>query len=248
MSVDDRLDVSDDVDEVEALRREMAALRDVVEKQQQTIEQQADAIEDLKKWKKDDKDLHNRRSRRIDDRFEEVYQVLDETVSVEEIESVEDELDAIRRLIGRKSDHLAQTDALLRKYIVTLAEEVDVDLLDSKVRGEDKLSRIVRFGPEDVIAGRVYPVHHRAACLLEHLDDYGSKRKDNGRRLVVLNGGDAGDCLERELGEDLGSTEIVRVFRQIENLAADSPRTVSVDTDCTPNELTVALDPEESGD
>lgn len=123
----------------------------------------------------------------------------------------------------------SQEDTKLRRRINALAEKADVELTDSDLMGDDKISTVMHDGPEAVVDGTPSKVHERAADLLLKIDEWGDRVSDtNGRRFVIKTG-TAKDRLSDYRNETLQSVQVGRVFDKIEAWANSSPRDVTVD-------------------
>ena len=94
---------------------------------------------------------------------------------------------------------------------------------------EDKLNRLLRYGPSDV-TDTVYAVHNRARDLLEHAGDWGQRASDSLGTRITLTASAVKERLSLKRGESLSSTEVRRVFEKLEALARDSPRKVEAES------------------
>jgi len=120
-------------------------------------------------------------------------------------------------------------DSMIERKVSMIAEETGVDLTDTDVAGEDKIKRLLQYGPEDV-ADRVYEVHHRARETLAHAGDWGTTSDDKFGKRIQLKAPEVKERLELTRGETLQSKQVRDVFEKIAQLAADSPRKVKADT------------------
>ncbi|WP_129116083.1 hypothetical protein [Halegenticoccus tardaugens] len=151
--------------------------------------------------------------------------------------------DLKQRLID-ESNTRGKEDALLTRKLNTLADEVNVELTDGAVAGQDKITRLLRNGPEDV-ADRVYQVHYRARDLLAHAREIGTPTVDTFGRRITFDS----PTVARELGllrnESLTTSQVKRVFEKIHDLAQDSHRRCDLDCSGETNKLVIYLDQED---
>jgi len=92
----------------------------------------------------------------------------------------------------------------------------------------DKIARLVKIGPDDIV-DQVYPVHERARVLLENLPDWGTAISDSLGQRLQITAPTAAEMVGLARAENVSSEQIKRVFEKIDELAADSPRKVSVE-------------------
>ena len=147
------------------------------------------------------------------------------------IESREDALDEaadIRQDLVNEQKARSRADGTLERQIQTLADEVDVDLKDADVAGEDKIVRLMKYGPDD-ITDRVYPVHERARDVLAHAGEWGNKAQDAYGARIGLRATRVRKHLESHRNENLQSKQVRDVFEKIVELAEDSPRKVRME-------------------
>ena len=135
-------------------------------------------------------------------------------------------------------------ESRLRKEINVVAEKAGVDVTDSDVVGDDKITRVMRDGPQ-AVESTVYPVHQRACEVLRNIDRWGTKTSDKFGKRFVLRSPTVSERLQDSRGEDLSTTEVKRVFAKIEKWAQDSPRRVTKDFSGDVNQLLISLDQEE---
>lgn len=122
----------------------------------------------------------------------------------------------------------SQEDSKLRQRINKVAEKGDIDIADSDLIGDDKIQTAISDGAEAVVGNRVFPVHERAVDLLQHIGEWGDAVSDKRGKRFLLTTGEARGRLNDLRGENLQSTEVIRVFDKIEEWAASSPRKVTV--------------------
>ena len=80
---------------------------------------------------------------------------------------------------------MAAEDAKLRGELTLLAEAVDIEVTDVDVRGDDKIVRVMRNGPE-AVGTIINPVDRRAAAVLRNIDRWGTLISDAyGDRFVI---------------------------------------------------------------
>ncbi|SEP28768.1 hypothetical protein SAMN04487948_13416 [Halogranum amylolyticum] len=160
-------------------------------------------------------------------------------------------LDYLQDVVHTEDLHAEQQtrskhDAKLERKLAMIADETDVELTDTAIAGEDKLQRLLTYGPED-IADRVYNVHHRARDVLAHATSWGQRTRDKFGERVVMSARTVKEKLGLKRDETLSSTEVRRVFEKLEQLAADSPRRVRAITGGSKtNKLVISLRSEET--
>lgn len=150
--------------------------------------------------------------------------------ALEKVESREEAVEGaeeLRQDLINEQKVRSRSDATIERKVQALAKEVDVDLQDADVAGEDKIVRLLKHGPED-ITDRVYTVHERARDVLEHAGDWGQKAQDSFGARITLRSTDVRENLELKRNEDLQPKQIRDVFEKIADLAQDSPRKVRV--------------------
>lgn len=161
-------------------------------------------------------------------------------------ENALEDAEELRQDIINEQKARSRADGAIERKVGLLADEVDVDIADSEVAGEDKIVRLLKYGPEDV-TDRVYTVHERARDVLEHAGLWGKKTGDStfGSR-ITLRSTDVREGLEVKRNEDLQPKQIRDVFQKIVELAEDSPRKVRMGkSDDGVNKLVVYLTEEE---
>lgn len=158
------------------------------------------------------------------------------------IAELEEELDDLEDRLVAEQQTRSQHDSRIERRVSLLADEVDVDLTDATVAGEDSIQRLLKYGPED-LGGQTYEWHHRARDLLSYAGEIGHTVRDEFGHRITITGPDARTELKKIRNETLSSSQVRRVFENIENLAADSPRKVHAKTGETDdvNKLVVYL-------
>ncbi|WP_327054026.1 hypothetical protein [Halomicrococcus gelatinilyticus] len=142
-------------------------------------------------------------------------------------DDLREDIEALRSDLVDEQKTRSRADALVEKRVTHLADELDV-AVDDAVAAEDKLVRLLRRGPDDVV-DRVYPVHERARELLVHATVWGSLVADeNGRRLVFV-APEVKPYLAARFDRTFSTSEVERVFTKLVDLGADSPRRVRKD-------------------
>jgi len=136
-------------------------------------------------------------------------------------------------------------ESRLRKEINCVADKAGVDVTDSDMIGDDKITRVMRDGPQ-AVESTVYPVHERACEVLRNIDRWGTRATDKFGDRFVLNSPMVAERLQDRRDEQLTTTEIKRVFAKIEAWSQDSPRRVSKDFDGNINKLLISLEDEEN--
>ena len=136
-------------------------------------------------------------------------------------------------------------ESRLRKEINCVAEKAGVDVTDSDMVGDDKITRVMRDGPQSV-ESTVYPVHERACEVLRNIDRWGTRATDKFGDRFVLNSPTVAERLQDRRDEQLTTTEIKRVFAKIESWSQDSPRRVSKDFGGAVNKLLISLEDSEN--
>ncbi|SFR42287.1 hypothetical protein SAMN04487947_1247 [Halogeometricum rufum] len=172
------------------------------------------------------------------DESEALYQFLfGEQPSPTVVESVEERADSTDPLVDRVQSE--QIDAIREKQITNhqsvkrdvarirrqmnhVAEETGVDLLDS-VPGDDKIAKVVKDGVATVVDD-VSATKERAELLLHNLADWGQLKNDANGARVLLHAGEVRRRLETARNESLQTTQVKRVFNQVDTWAADSTR------------------------
>ncbi|MFC7070636.1 hypothetical protein ACFQL9_13360 [Halobaculum lipolyticum] len=129
------------------------------------------------------------------------------------------------------AERLSYETAKLRRRLHSVAEAAGVSesTASSQAANKDKLHRLLTFGPSDVV-DTVYTVHERARDLLEHAREWGTTTRDKLGTRVTLTGSAVKERLGLTRDEQLTSTAVRRVFEKLQELASDSPRTVTADT------------------
>ncbi len=136
-------------------------------------------------------------------------------------------------------------ESRLRKEINCVADKAGVDVTDSDVVGDDKITRVMRDGPQ-AVESTVYPVHERACEVLRNIDRWGTRTTDKFGDRFVLKSPTVAERLQDRRNEQLTTTEIKRVFSKIESWSQDSPRRVSKDFDGAVNKLLISLEDEDN--
>ena len=88
---------------------------------------------------------------------------------------------------------------------------------------------MLKYGPDD-ITDSTHAWHYRARDLLAYAGDIGSVVNDAFGKRITITGPDARTELKKIRDERLSSSQIRRIFENIEQLAADSPRKVTAKT------------------
>lgn len=157
---------------------------------------------------------------------------------------IENLLEVDQRLTNEQKTRSRQ-DGLIRREINKLADDLDIDLKEVDVSGEDKIQRLIAHGPDD-IADRVYPVHERAREVLLHGGEWGRTVDDDFGKRITFTAPTIRQELERERNENLQSKQVRDVFEKIVELADDSPRKARVGkTDDGNTKLRIHLQQEE---
>ena len=225
MSFED-LGTQGDVDNIEALRQEVVELRSIVKDQQETINELQLLVE-------------HKHERQIDHLREDLYGdegVIEHEENQERIDegSIVDILLALDDRTTTNEDlrdeqiARSQGDAKLRRLIEGLADETGVELHDLDIEGEDKITQLLKYGPQAVVDGRPKQVHYRARCVLSYIGDYGDAFDDSNGRGFFLTRSQARDSLRDKRNESLTSTQVGRVFQKITDLSGDSTRKATV--------------------
>lgn len=156
-----------------------------------------------------------------------------------------DSVEELHQRIVDEENQRGKEDALLTRKLNHLADEVEVDLAESELSGEDKITRLLRNGPED-IADRVYTVHYRVRDLLSHAGDIGSATTDQFGKRITFHSPVVQDELKKIRDENVTSGQVRRVFEKVEDLAEDSPRRCHTDFSGDTNKLVIYLSEEGS--
>jgi len=149
-------------------------------------------------------------------------------------------IEALEADLQDETDRVAADTAKLRRELHLLAGEVDVDLTDSAVCGDDKITRVIRNGPE-AVETTVNPVDRRAAAILSNIDRWGQRTTDAYGERFVLTARVAKDRLQDTHDESLASSQLKRVFEKLQAWGRDSPRTVSADFSGKENRLLIEI-------
>lgn len=219
MSTSNDVSDSQEAQSDEDLGDVVASLRDRVSRLEDRVAEQSERVDDLRAELAAERDD---RAAAIRDEQIQRTQIVQNAKS-----DLRDEISALREDLVDEQKTRSRADALVEKRVTHLADELDVDA-DDAVVATDKLVRLLRRGPDDVV-DRVYPVHERARELLVHATDWGSLVSDeNGRRLVFL-APETKPYLEARFDRTFSTSEVERVFTKLVELGADSPRRVRKD-------------------
>ena len=134
-------------------------------------------------------------------------------------------IDELRADLINEQKMRSKSDTNIERKVESLADAVDVDLQDSVVTGEDKIVRLLRYGPDDIV-DHAYPVHERAREVLEHAGSWGKKHQDSFGSRIILRSNDVREGLELVRNESLQPKQVRDVFEKLVELAQDSPRKV----------------------
>jgi hypothetical protein len=155
-----------------------------------------------------------------------------------EFEAILDEFDELQEHVHEdvheeiesERQQRSQADAVLERKLATVAEatDADVDAIEEAAMEMDKITRLVKIGPDDV-ADRVYPVHERAQVLLENLPDWGTKLNDKFGKRLQITAPTAAEKIGLVRDEGVSSEQVKRVFEKVQELAEDSPREITVE-------------------
>lgn len=162
-----------------------------------------------------------------DEEFAETYDgVMGFLVDHLDDTDVEGELDDLKRQLRDQREQRGNDLARLRRRVHHLADELDIDVSDSAVTGDDKITQLLKHGPEAVSNNpQEHTTLQRGRAVLSHATDWGEETADGhfGHRITFY-GPTVKEKLELHRNENLQSTQIKRVFERLEELAADSPR------------------------
>lgn len=241
----ENVETQDDVDEVEALRHEVDELRSVVKDQQETIDELRILVEH-----KHERGINRLREHLYGDqdgiKHEKDEKRIEEESVVEILLGIEDRATTDENLRDEQVAR-SQGDAQLRRLIEGLADETGVELHNLDIEGEDKITQLLKYGPEAIVDGRPKQVHHRARCILSYIGDYGDGFDDSNGRGFFLTRSQARDCLRDKRDESLTSTQVGRIFEKITELSGDSTRRATVGkTPSGEGRLKIAIDGGES--
>lgn len=148
---------------------------------------------------------------------------------IEEFDELQEHVrEDLENEIESEKQQRSQADAVLERKIATVAQASDADVnVEDAAMGMDKITRLIKIGPDDVV-DRVYAVHERAQVLLEHLPDWGDTISDAKGNRLQITAPEAAEKIGLVRAESVSSEQVKRVFEKVEELAADSPRRVSV--------------------
>lgn len=138
----------------------------------------------------------------------------------------------------------SRDDARLRRRIGAVAEAAGVDVEDSGAATDDRIQRLIRNGV-DAVTDRPYPVHERARAVLLHAGEWGTVANDAFGGRILLEAPAVRERLELHRDENLQSRQVIAVFEKIAELAADSDRTVQVNSQKPVTRLRIQLSSEE---
>lgn len=217
--------VHDLADRVDQLERENQELRDRIDEKERSLELVQETVWDLEDVVTDDRSIGQIASQIDNHDYQEkpVYSQL------QEVDSTLDDLDGIRADLDDAQDQYNRRAAMLQKRFTAIEEEIGLDTLD-KVTEDDKISRLIKNGAEDVIPN-VHKVHRRARKVLVNADDWGERIDDQRGPAVSFNSPQLKPYLKTEYDKPFSTTEVKRIFDQIERLAQDSNRPVQRGTD-----------------
>ncbi|MFC7070594.1 hypothetical protein ACFQL9_13150 [Halobaculum lipolyticum] len=229
-------------------------LEETVEERSTRIEELTDTVENQAATIADLEGTVERLETRVDHRHEKNLELLNETVIgdggylLDEQEAWLNDHGSLLEYLVSAGDHTDSTGsnttvsadvmdrvshetAKLRRKLHSVADAagISTEATTEAAAHEDKLNRLLRYGPTDV-TDTVYAVHNRARDLLEHAGDWGRKTSDSLGTRITLTASAVKERLSLKRGESLSSTEVRRVFEKLEALASDSPRKVVADT------------------
>lgn len=158
-------------------------------------------------------------------------------------DTLADEIDEVDAKIDEEQQNRGQQDAKLRRRIAALAEKAGVEIHESDILGDDKITRVLKHGVEDV-EGNPGDTDRRAQAVLRNIGKWGQTANDaHGKRLLITSP-TVVDRLDDYRDEQLATSQVKRVFWKIEEWGADSPRSVSADFSGDVNKLKIELDTE----
>lgn len=162
----------------------------------------------------------------------------------------EGEFESVKQLqqeLKELRDESSYADARLRRKLNHIAEETDVDISDQAVSGDDKITQLLKNGPETVWRSpQEQSTLERARFILSHASDLGSMTRDEFGKRFVFKTSDVRGELERARDESLQANQIHKAFDRLEELAKDSTRRVDHGQDPEGNhKLAVYLEQED---
>jgi len=255
-----------DDNRIEALSRQVDHLATQVESLEDRLEEKDEEIEELEDELEENDERIDDLEVKVNFRHEQKITFLDEILTGHEDgildyqdEFIQEHGCLIDQLCGESGSgpiadleddvveeqkQRSMSESRLRKEINVVAEKAGVDVTDSDLVGEDKITRVMRDGPQ-AVESTVYPVHERACEVLRNVDRWGTLTSDKFGKRFTLKSPTVSDRLQDSRGETLSTTEVKRVFAKIEKWAQDSPRRVTKDFSGDVNQLLIALDQEE---
>jgi len=189
-------------------------------------------VDDLEDETKRLRERVREKDQRIDDLEEQLEESIEQQASdrAQMIGSVREDVDDIEEQIEDEHQTRARSEAKLRKRVSHLGAKAGVEIDEQALSANDKLVRLVRHGPEDVVTNPRKNAE-RARDLLREIDnsDYAHTAQTKQGPVAVFKSTTVRPLLEERYDMDLNSSQIDRIFEKIEEIGAASPRRVEHD-------------------
>lgn len=158
-------------------------------------------------------------------------------------DTLADNINELEEQVDEEQQNRGQQDAKLRRRIAALAEKAGVEIHESDILGDDKITRVLKHGVDDV-EGKPGTTDYRAQDVLRKIGKWGQKANDAHGKRILITSPTVVDRLDDYRDERLATSQVKRIFEKIEEWGADSPRTVSADFSSDVNKLKIELDTE----
>jgi len=158
-------------------------------------------------------------------------------------QQLEAEVSELEDQIDEEQQNRGQQDAKLRRRIAALAEKAGIEIHESDILGDDKITRVLKHGVDDV-ESKPGTTDYRAQDVLRKIGKWGQKANDAHGKRILITSPTVVDRLADYRGEQLATSQVKRVFEKIEEWGADSPRSVSADFSGDVNKLKIELETE----
>jgi len=156
---------------------------------------------------------------------------------------IENDLSEVEEQIRDEEENRGQQDAKLRRRIAALAEKTGVEIHESDILGDDKITRVLKHGVDDV-ESKPGTTDYRAQDVLRKIGKWGQTADDAHGKRILITSPTVVDRLDDYRDEQLATSQVKRIFEKIEEWGADSPRSVSADFSGDVNKLMIELDTE----
>lgn len=191
--------------------------------------------ERVKDLEDENSELHAR-IREKDERIDALEVELQESIQQQAsdrarmVSSVREDIADVEKSLEDERETRARSQAKLRKRVSHLASEAGVEIDEDALSEDDKLVRLVRNGPEDVVTNPRKNAQ-RAYDLLTEINnsDYAHTAQTKQGSVAVFKSTTVRPLLKERYDMDFNSSQIARVFAKVEDIGAESPRRVEHD-------------------